>query len=243
MRRVSLLSLALLLPASAKATVFHDEATGLTLYLTVPGATLCFARPAPLREERPECKELDVAAAQKLEPSTSLFALVRFAEWAFAINGSRLPKDFHGPISRLDGRDFVRGWTAQGRGFTAEEPEFLLVNGLQVMRFVSRSPAAQPPIEFLNYLLVGERGLMTVSFLTDEEHLARVKVVAQAVMASADMPHAEAPLAWTNPASELPGYRIGVLAMQIAFQLGILTLLCAGAILLFRFFRRRAKRT
>jgi hypothetical protein len=243
MRRSSLLSLALLLPASARATAFHDEATGLTVYLTVPGATLCFARPAPLREDRPECKELDVAAAQKLEPSISLFALVRFPEWAFAINGTRLPKDLHGPISRTDGRDFVKGWTAQGRAFTAEEPEFLVVNGLQVMRFVSRSSSTQPPMDFLNYLLVGSRGLMTVSFLTDAEHLARVKVVAQAVIASADMPHEDAPRAWTNPVSESPGYRIGVLAMQIAFQLGFLGALCAGAILLYRWLRGRAKGT
>jgi hypothetical protein len=60
MRRVSLLSLALLLPASANATAFHDEATGLTLYLTVPGATLCFIKPAPLRQDRPECKDIDM---------------------------------------------------------------------------------------------------------------------------------------------------------------------------------------
>jgi hypothetical protein len=236
MRRASLLCLALLVPASAHATAFRDEATGLNLYITVPGAVVCFLRPGSMREDTADCSGLDLAAAQKLQPSVSLFAVVRFQDWSFAINGTGFPK-LKGPISRADARDFLKGWAV--KGLTTQEPECLVVNGLEVLRFVSVTSSTTPPNAILSHLMAGKNGLMILSFLTDNAHLARVRVIAQGVIASVNMPHTEAPASWTNPVSETAGYRMGVLAVQLAFDLAVLAAICASAVFLYRRLRSR----
>jgi hypothetical protein len=230
------LGLALLVQPSASATTFHDEATGLSVDISVPGAAVCFARPKSLRGDFPACGGLDREALAELPPSVSLYALVRFPDWSFFISGTRGPPTLHAPMSRANARDVLKWWTGPSSSFTTQQPDFLVVNDVQVLRFEMLSSAKGTYNAFLNYLVAGTSGLLVVGFLTDTAHLSRVKVIAESTIASVDMPHAAAPASWMS-GPESAGYDLGVLAAQIGLELVALGVLCACGVFLYRLFR------
>jgi hypothetical protein len=244
MRLAEFLGLALLLSTPASASVFRDSASGLSLRLDVPGASICYGRPESLRGEREECRGLDLGSVPGLDPAVFMFAFVRFEEWGFVLNAARAPGSPHpGPISRLEARGFIQGWVKRGPSVTAQEPDFLVINGVQVFRFVSFYKVKPAPKAFITYGLAGKSGLVVVVFVTDKEHLARVRELADAVIASVSLPHAEVPELWTVPESELPGFGVGYAVTAAALRFWLLLLLLAvplaAALLFYRWWTGR----
>ena len=182
----------LFLSAPASATVFRDSASGLSLQLAVPGATVCYGRPESLRGDGSECRGLDLRSVQSLDPALSLLAVVRIEDWAFVVNAGQDPAALlPGSISRPEARGYIQGWVKNGPSLAAQEPDFLVINGIQVFRFVSLSKVGAPPSALITYGMAGKSGIVVVVFMTDRKHLARTRELADGVMASVSLPHAE----------------------------------------------------
>jgi hypothetical protein len=242
MRLAEFLGLGLFLSAPASATVFRDSASGLSLHLNVPGATICFERPESLRGDGSECRGLDLHSLQGVEPAVFLLAFVRLEDWGFKMSAMRDPR-VPGAISRLDARAVIKGFVQRDPSFTSQEPDFLVINGVQVFRFVSVSEVKAPPNVFITYGMAGKSGLVAVLFATDREHLARMLGLADAVIASVSLPHAEVPELWTVPESELPGFSLVYAATRAAIWsclvLVLLAVPLAAALLFYRWWTGR----
>ncbi len=196
----SLAALALAAASPARAAVFHDPATGFALELAVPGAAVCFARPKALTDAT-ACKGIDVAAFDEgLAAPNRLYAFVRFPDWVYLVSGTFQPRSSRGLMLRRNVPDFVRGIVmASGEFRMAEkEPDLLVLNGLQVLRFtlVSGDPKAKVGTHLLFYVVLGNETMVFVSFMTDAAHLARVREISEKMMATVAMPPVSAHASW-----------------------------------------------
>jgi hypothetical protein len=184
--------------SSAAATTLHEPTIGLEVDFTVPTARVCFLKPKILRTDPAACQGLDVAGAeQRITADMWMIGIVRFTEWTFTVAGVWWSKRLPGAMTDENGREFLRGAAeeAQGTSLKVEslEPDFITINGLQVLRFMFVPRDSRSQITVLHYVAVGKESLVDVQFLTDTAHLGRVREIAEKSMASLRMPAAHRP--------------------------------------------------
>ncbi len=190
--------LAVSVVSGAAATTLHEGTTGLEVDFTVPTARVCFLKPKILRTDPAACQGLDVAAAEQRIPADMwMIGIVRFTEWTFTVVGAWSAKRLPGVMSDENGRELLRGAAGEAQGTTLKveslEPDFVTVNGLQVLRFMLVPRDSRSQVAVIHYVVVGKESLVDVQFLTDTAHLGRVREIAEKAMASLRMPAAHRP--------------------------------------------------
>lgn len=247
MRHASLVVFVLgsLSQAVAGSLTFDDRGSGLRIDSHIEGAGVCFLKPVELASPA-DCEGLDVeAAAGRVPAQASFLAIVRQGGWDFSIALMDQPRP-RGSISKAQARDFVRGAkrTATGFAFESDEPDFEVINRLRVFSYAAVSSDRNLPFNaMLQYVVIGEQTISIFSFSSDAQHLPALKGQARQFMKAVTKPGAAGASAWSE-GSEAPSpndryYEAGKAFGELLGNVLILVAICAGAVLIFRSFRRR----
>jgi hypothetical protein len=230
----------------ARAVAYQDPASDLTVEVTAPDATVCFIRPAGAETDPDTCLGAEAeAAAKRMPPGQRLVAVVRLADWGYWVTAHVSDRPDRGPLSRARARDFVAGVlraAKDGKGEYAPaepEPELLVVNGLQVIRYgLTAGDRSSPASDVIAYSVVGRDSVVTLSFLTDAGHLESMRELARKTIATLAMPPVKEPATWEDSWPDARTVRLGRLVGRV-LSLGAV---CLVVILLVRAARRRGSK-
>lgn len=230
----------------ARAVAYQDPASDFAFEVAAPDATVCFIRPAGAETDLDSCQGAEAeAAAGRMAPGQRLVAVVRLADWGYWVTAHVSARPDRGPLSRARAREFVAGavrGAREGKGKYAPaepEPEYLVVNGLQVVRYgLTSADRSSPASEVIAYSVVGRDAVVTLSFMTDAGHLEAMRGLAEKTMATLAMPPVKEPATWEESWPDARTVRLGRLVGRVA-SLGAA---CLVVVLLVRAVRRRGSK-
>lgn len=244
------MSLALCAPAvgiffsspSKAAVTFEDSSLSMRMRLEATGAQVCVLKPKTLQEEG-ACEGIDVAAAEPtIAASVKLMAFFRYPESMFVLNVSTQPKPGSGLMTKEEAKDFVRGATAPPvtttRGRADGAPfDLLVINDLQVIRYISEGSFGSGIDAMVNFVIVGKQGLATVMFMTNQDDLKMVEAAADEMIGTLKWVPGETPATWPEgeSAAFTLGYQLGKLTGPLLVLIGI----CVGTVFVYRSSRRK----
>lgn len=235
--------------AVAGSLTLNDAASGLRIDSHLDGATVCVLKPVELTRPA-DCEGVDLdAVAGRVPPQAALMALVTQGDWTFSVALMNQPRP-SGPLSKTKARDFLRGArrSATGFKFESEEPDFDVINRLRVFSYtaVSNDPGL-PFNAMVQYVVVGERSISAFSFASDVEHLGALKRHARDFMNAVTKPGAASTPSWSDGGEDSsagdPYYEAGKAFGALLANVLLLAGICAGAVLIYRSFRRRGRGT
>lgn len=234
MRWLLLLALLAVIP-DAGAVVFHDAETGLSIDLSVPDADVCYLHPRELRDEA-SCSGLNAAAQPSIPVNTRLAAAVRGDAAKYTVVGNWLKMDSPEPLTREEAQSLLTEATSGGAVTPVRaEPDLLIINGLQVVRFAATLNDPKSPIKtMITYYVVGRSNLVSLAFVTASDDVAQLQDLAEKSMATLKMPLPPEPARWQTRDEQVSSHVRVVLS-------GVLTLaaLCLGAVWLYQLLRRK----
>jgi hypothetical protein len=249
MRRLSLWAAVVLLPLPSPAAEFHDPARDLRLSLDVADARVCVIRPAALRDAG-SCEGLNLAAVEgSLDAKILVMAIARRPDWACTIAIMAQPLGGPRPIGKDEARKFLLG-VRQGaerrspkagvkvRGLDGGDADHLVLNGLQMLRYVIELPQmGTGPGAMVNYTVVGRQEVVAVMFSAEAERLADVRRIAEAAILTLRMP-APGEARWPERASEGGAYQLGYVVGRALGMLLVVALICGAVIAVVRAARK-----
>jgi hypothetical protein len=248
-RRSVFLAALSLLPVPALAAEYHDPGRDLRLSLDVADAQVCVVRPASLRVAA-ACEGLNLAAVEAgLDAKILLMAMARRQEWACTIAIMAQPLAGRRPMAKDEARNFLRG-VRQGaerqakkggvtvRGLEGGEADYLVLNGLQVLRYVLELPEiGSGPGAMVNYAVIGRQEVVAVMFSAEAARLADVRAIAEAMIKTLRMP-TTGEARWPERATEANAYQLGHAIGRAAGMLLVVALICGAVILVVRAARK-----
>ncbi|HEY1334691.1 MAG TPA: hypothetical protein VGF31_10580 [Myxococcaceae bacterium] len=241
---IAALALSASSPAVAGSLAFNDPDTGLRIDAPMGKAAVCFLKPVELGS--PEgCEGLDVGAiATRVPARASFLTLIRQEDWTFSIALMNQPKPA-GRMSREQAREYIRGAKHAAAGFTFEsdEPHFEVINGLPVFSYAAVSSNREGFDAMLQYVVPGDQSISTFNFASDSEHLPVMKRLAREFMNGVSRPGLASAGSWVEGV-QAPDryYEMGRAFGALIGNLVVLGLICAGAVLIYRSFRRRGRK-
>jgi hypothetical protein len=232
-------------PAAAGSLVIADDASGLRLRLDVPGAEVCAGYPARLRNQA-DCPSLPLppidgvarafgtmdAAARNNGARVIALAYVIHENYGYSVVVTHAGRSRGVEFSPAEIADLVRGVRqgAAGRlraGVTLVGPmadathDVLTIRGTQAVRqvlalAVPEALREDQPNRMLFYHLIGQRGAVSVAFVTDDAALARARAEIDALAAQATVPPATSRAAMARRMAVVLGVVLGVLVTVVA---------------------------